>query len=319
MGPLKHTGRSGKRSPQQTATAVLHAWLMPVATVLAIVSASGWARAQEDEEDVEVDPAAQPGIQFVRRALVTDQQFDQQIFGRFESIEAYRARLNQIQSARLRQLDRQYHLTDAQEEKLFLAGRGDIKRALDRVEELRRKFEEAKYERTAVIECLQEARRLRTDLAAVTAGVNSLLSKTIATTITEDQKARADDRVREYVSSSMESAAIEAAARLVPVLDLSPAQHRRLERLLTSEIRPPRRLGGSTYAYVMYQLSRLPEADVRPIFRDSQWKFLHELLMSWNKAEKFLENDGFVLDESPAERRRWRPAPLVERRGQTGE
>jgi hypothetical protein len=305
-------------SESPTARAVLRIWLTPVALLVAIAASSAQARAQVGEE-VEVGAPAGAGVPLVRRAFMTDQQFDQQIFGRTESIEDYRARLNQTLGARLRQLDRQYHLTDAQKDKLFLAGQGDIKRAVDRIEELRRKFQQARYERIALIECLQEARRLRSELGTVTLGIDSLLTKTMATTITHDQKARADDLLREYLSGTIERATIEAAARLVPVLDLSPAQHRRFERLLLSEIRPPRRFGGSTYAYVMYQLSRLPEAKVRPIFGDSQWKFLHDLLISWNDAGTFLENDGFVFDESRAQPRRPIAAPLPERRGLTGE
>ncbi len=151
--------------------------------------------------------------------------------------------MNQVLNGQLRAFDRQYRLTDAQKQKLLLAGQGDIKRALDRVQDLRARFQRVKYERNAVIECIQEAGRLRRELETLTPGVNSLLVKTIATTVTEDQKAREAELLHEYQSGRFEAALTEAAAKMVPVLNLSPEQQRRLEKLLLSEIRPPRRFG----------------------------------------------------------------------------
>jgi len=274
--------------------------------ILVIVAAGATARAQEDDEP---DAEAEAGDRAARRALLSEQQFDLQIFGRVELVESARERLSLVLIGQLGRLDRQYRLTDSQKKKLFLAGQGDIKRALDQVDALRRKFQLVKYERSGVIECLQEARRMRSYLQRDIFGVDSLLTKTIATTITEEQKAGEDDLLREYQSGHYHQAVAEAAARLVPVLNLTPEQHQRFKKLLMDEIRPPRRAGQSSYAYIMYQLSRLPEAKVRPIFGDSQWKFLHQLLMSWSSAGPFLENDGFVFDDSPAIQRRKLAAP----------
>lgn len=295
--------------------AFLNKWLARLAIVLAVATPCATARAQDDADD-EADAPADGRVPVVRIAFLTDDQFDQQIFGRLESVESARARISRVVSARINEIDREYRLTEAQKEKLSLAGQGDLKRLFDRVEDLRTKYRQAKYERVAAIKCLQEARRLRAELATMPGPVDSLLSKTIATTITEEQKARHDDLLREYQSGQTERAIVEAAQRLARLLNLSGAQHRQLEQMLFDEIRPPARMGSSGYAFVMYRLSRLPENKVRPILSDSQWKFLHELLMPWNKAEKFLENDGFVLDEA---RPRWRPLVRVERRAQTGQ
>jgi hypothetical protein len=274
--------------------------------------------AQDDDGD-NPDAPAEVGVRIVRRPLLHVQQFDLHVFGRVESVEETHARLDKVLNVQLRRLDRQYRLTDAQREKLFLAGQGDIKRALDRVGELRRKFELAQFDRNTLIQLLQEARRIGTQLDGAIFGVDSLFTKTVATTITDEQKAREDAVVRDSDLGPFQTAVADAAARLVPVLNLTAEQHRQLEQLLLNEIHQPRRSGESRYAYVMFQLSRLPEAKVRPIFRESQWIFLRELLMSWNQAGKFLAEDGFVFDESPANRRRLIIAPRAERRGQTGQ
>ncbi len=267
-----------------------------------VIVAAGASASAQDEDELDGEEGA--GDRVARRVLFTEKQLDLQIFGRVETVESARARLNNVLSQQLRTLDRQYLLTDAQRDKLLLAGRGDIKRAIDRVEELKRKLELVKYERRGVIQCLEEAGRMRSELQSGIFGVNSLLAKTIATTITQEQKDNEDDLLREYVARRYPRSVVEVADRLVRVLNLSPEQHQRLKKLLMVKIRPPRRLGDSVYAYIMYQLSKLPEAEVRPIFSDSQWKLLHQFLVGWSGARPFLEHDGFVFDDSPATRLR---------------
>jgi hypothetical protein len=290
-------------------------WFIRLIMMLAIVAAGMRARAQDDDDDVDI--VAQPEARLEQRALLTNEQFDLQIFGRTGSIEAARERMNQLLSTHLGRLDRQFGLSADQKQKLALAGQGDIKHALDRADELRRKFQLMKYDRNDAVACLMEARRVRRELEVSAFGVDSLFYKTLATTITRKQKS--DESEREYRSSGYREAVVEAAARLRSVLSLTPEQHRRLKKLLLDEIRPPRLWGESRYAYFMYQMSRLPEDKVRPIFSDAQWKFLHDLLMSWNDAGKFLESDGFVLDDSPATRWRRVARPIVQGRLQTGQ
>jgi len=299
-----------KQPAQQLAVPAWCDWLLSLAIILAIAVANNPARAQDGEEpDSEVEPLARPA----RRVIVHDRQLDQQIF-QGESIESARARLNMILQGRVRWLDRQYRLTDAQKDKLILAGQGDIKRAFDAVDELRRKFELGKSERAGVIECFEEAQRIHSALEGGIFGPKSLLTKTIGTTITEDQKAYSDHLLTQYRSSQFGSAISAAVMQLDRLLNLTRDQYQRLKELLLSEVRPPWQWGESSYGYIMYQLSRVPEEKLRPIFRDTQWKFLHELLISWNDAGELLERDGFVLSQSPPARRETVAEPLVERR-----
>ncbi len=295
------------------ATRVQYDWRF-LPTLMLVMGAVGASARAQDEEEAD----AEPGLPVARRPLLNDQQFDQQIFGRAESVESARARLRQVLSGQLLRLDRQYRLTDVQRQKLVLAGEGDIKRALDRVDELRRKFQLVKYDRSGAIECLQEARNLRIRLQGGIFEFDSLLAKTIATTITEEQKTNEINLRRREESRRYPNSVAEVVSKLVRVLNLTPDQHQKFKKLLMDEIRPPRRLGDSVYAYIMYQLSTLPEAKVRPIFRDSQWKLLHELLMGWKSARPFLEHDGFVFDDSPTIRSRKVGVPLDQRRAQAG-
>ena len=85
----------------------MNARISTVSLILAIAAASGSVRAQEDDGDAP-DAQDQAEVHVVLRALLSDQQFDQQIFGRLGSAESAYARLNQLLSVELRRLDRHY-------------------------------------------------------------------------------------------------------------------------------------------------------------------------------------------------------------------
>jgi hypothetical protein len=308
---MKSAARFPNQCPQQVAAFDWRDWLPPLVVILTIAAAATRARAQEDDEPDE--QAQLPG-----QAQFDSRQFAHRIFGS-ELVESARARLDIELQIQVRRLDRQYALTDAQKDKLLLAGQGDIKRAFDRVDELKQRFELLQNDHNGAADCWAQARNIHSDLAGGLFGPGSLLSKSIATTITVDQIARAEKRIRESQSGLLDAAIIEAAAKLARLLDLSRDQSESFKKLMLNEIRRPRRWGEAHYAYVMYRLSKLPEDKLRPILRDPQWKLLQELLKSWNNAESFLEKDGFVLNESPAAGRQKVAGVLIQGGARTGE
>ena len=80
-------------------------------------------------------------------------------------------------------------------------------------------------------------------------------------------------------------------------------QRDRLRKLLAEETRPPKRLGQNDYYAVLYQIALLPEAKVKPIFDDVQWRLLSRQLAQAKGMGMWLKQNGFVPDEAPA------PAP----------
>src|SRR5262249_59240042 len=52
-------------------------------------------------------------------------------------------------------------------------------------------------------------------------------------------------------------------------------QRRQLVKLLQDETKPPRRLGENDYYVVLYQLSKIPEARIKPVFQDVQGRVGH--------------------------------------------
>ncbi len=88
-------------------------------------------------------------------------------------------------------------------------------------------------------------------------------------------------------------------------------------KLLKEETKPPRKLGENDYYVVLYQLSRIPEEKIKPVFDDIQWRFLKRQLDQGRGMGMFLKQNGFIPDEA-GPRRRNRPQALkVERKGRT--
>ncbi len=74
-------------------------------------------------------------------------------------------------------------------------------------------------------------------------------------------------------------------------------QRRQLVQLLHDETTPPRSLGQNDYYVVLYQLSRIPEARIKPVFEDVQWRYLKRSLDQGRGMEMFLKQQGFEPGE----------------------
>src|SRR5208283_5075319 len=114
------------------------------------------------EEEAEANAAAQParGVW-----VMTDDQFDQWVFGGPRNSKAGRNKLDSLLALQVDDVARMCPLSEVQKKKLLLAGRGDIKRFFDKVEEKRKKFEKVKQDQTKIGEIYQELVPLKVELA----------------------------------------------------------------------------------------------------------------------------------------------------------
>ena len=119
--------------------------LLTAAALLAItfVGAGSSARAQDDDDEDEVPAQAQVNM---NGFVMNDAQFDQWVFGNMGVANAGVARnkLDSLLTLNVEDLERTCGLTPIQKKKLLLAGRGDIKRFFDRIEDMRKKFTKSK-------------------------------------------------------------------------------------------------------------------------------------------------------------------------------
>ena len=254
-----------------------------IGTMLVTVSAGAVARAQDDWEREEKDEASRQEVlqklrveqQRQRLQMAYKAQFDRWYAVQFRPRIAARDQLEMRLSGRVREFEAECHLTAAQVKKLQLAGRGDIKRYMDRINRIASIMEGPQ----SSVDDLRMSRLEMNDLDTPTCprlfGEDSLLCKTLANTLDEDQLAAREKALRERNAIRHQSAVNSALKVLRANLGMTDNQSTRLGELLLKESRPPRRFGNAPdVALVLFQLSRIPEARMRPIFDDTQWRIV---------------------------------------------
>jgi hypothetical protein len=235
----------------------------------------------------------------MRQRVVNDQQIERWVFGGTGIVEGRRraeARLRED----VKRVDRICGLTHAQREKLTLAGRGDIKRYFDRVEEIRQTFRRGPIDAMELRALSMELRFASLDAGPYLFGSDSLFAKCIRRALTPEQL----DGYRRALAAELMVHHGTAIKSLVDNLDsalrLTREQHRRLEDLLILGTRPAARYGRYDYYGVLIQLSKLDAKRVRPIFDDDQWTKLTREFAGAATLEPFLRASGYLPDDPAA-------------------
>ena len=249
---------------------------------------------EEDEPEVAVDQN-----QMNQFAGWTDETFDQWVFGS-RTPAAAKTRLTSLLTLQIEDVDRTCGLTDVQKTKLELAGKGDVKHLYDRVAEKKRKFQEVKNDRNKIGNIYSEIQPLQNSFNSGPFDEGSIFFKAIVSTLDDAQKAKyektlADKRLFRY------RAKIDlTVAFLDNAVGFKADQRKQLAELLLAETKPPRRYGQYDYYVVMWQASHLPEAKLKPLFDDTQWKLLNRQFTQVKGMEPFLKQNGY-LEELPGD------------------
>jgi len=266
-----------------------------VAMALALAGTGPSARAQDVSPELENDEAAPRP----RPIVVSDDFFDRWVFGTEGAVQ-FRRRLELSLTAHLNDVDRICPLTAVQKKKLLLAGRGDIKRYFDHVEEARTKIHDQSIDRVELQAILQEFQRRAPNSRPDLFGEKSLFSKSLKNTLTVEQFARYQKVTRDGAVARHRTTIRWVVGAMDNTLRLSEEQHRQLEELLAKETRPPKKFGEYDYYGVLFQMSELPMEKLRPIFDDMQWGKLQRQLAFAARLEPTLKEGGFVPDDQVA-------------------
>jgi hypothetical protein len=281
--------------------------LLLVWLALAIAGNCRFARAQDDDDPVE-NENAQP-VNNLRMGMINQgnlEQMDQWVFGRYGGSGGARNKLDSSLLLRIQDLERACGVTEAQKQKLRLAGRGDIKRFFDKVEELKRKYERGQNDPNANI--WQEIQPLQVELNSGLFGDNSLYAKTIRRTLNHDQAARFESVSHERTSFRFRATVDWFVVHLDKGLGLTDDQRKRFVELLVNDARPPRKFGPGDYWYLLLQTARLPEAKLKPVFDAPQWRLLSRQFAQARAMEQWLKTNGVIADD---EKQREEPAPPI--------
>src|SRR5262245_54276416 len=146
------------------------------------------------DEDVEVDVKPQ--------LLITEQMFDQMLFGSAvvvaqngrenrvvsSSSASIRQNLDRVISAEIYSLKISCSLTESQQKKLELAGRGDVDRYFEQIADLRRRCMVGPLDRQQYNDLIMELQSWRNTQSGLPFQETSLLRKTLRRIMTDQQR-----------------------------------------------------------------------------------------------------------------------------------
>jgi hypothetical protein len=231
------------------------------------------------------------------RPAWTDEMFDQWIFQQDRDAAGARKRLDWFLEARVEDIDRACSLTDEQKKKLQLAGRGDVKHFFDRYEVVKHKFQLVKNDEQKMQQIWQDISPLQTSLQAGLFHEDSLMAKSLHNVLTGAQSAKYDALARERRAFHHRATIERAVAMLEQSMPLRDAQRRGLIALLMKQTKPARKSSQYDYYLVMYQLGRVPEDILKPLFDKAQWKVVNRQLDQYKRVLPFLKQSGQWPDE----------------------
>ncbi len=133
------------------------------------------------DHDDDADVIAQPQPKFV----VAEQTFDRCIFGSTGGLDLSRAFMESTLTGRIRAIDQKRRLTTNEKTKLVLAGRGDIKRLFDQIEDQRKQFVLLKTDLRGCQRFLQDVQPLWRTMRRVFDD-GSLFAKTLKKMVEDD-------------------------------------------------------------------------------------------------------------------------------------
>jgi hypothetical protein len=184
--------------------------------------------------------------------------------------------------------------------KLLLAGKGDIKRFFDKVEEKRRKFDQLRTNQNRVGEIYQELLPLQTAYRSGLFEADSLYGKTLKKVLSPAEEARYQQIVQARKQFRYRSKVELVVAQLDQSVGFRDQQRRALVDLILRETRAPSRTGQYDYYLLLYLASKIPIARIKPLFDDKQWVFLQRQLDQGRGMEQFLRNQGMLPEHDEA-------------------
>lgn len=210
-----------------------------------------------------------------------------------------RKRINLQLNEKLFEIWEVCELNEAQMQKLSLAARGDITRFFDRVEQVRRKYLEAKNDQNRMNEIWPEISSLRQQLARGLFGNKSMFAKTLRRTLTEEQQANYQAMLLDQRRTRYKAAIEETLCKIGDGIVLSPEQIEALQKLLLEQTQPPLLFGQDDRSVVMLRLSQLPRTKLKEVLGKSHWKSLQLQLLLGSGHEDTLVQNGVIEEPKP--------------------
>jgi hypothetical protein len=253
----------------------------------AVMKARGARHGDEPEETVQV-------VALRRPVMMQRAQFDALVFNYVGGADAAHHRFDSLLALRIGDVDRAGGLTEPQKKKLLVAGRGDIKRFFDNVDEAFNKINLVEDDRATPVEITRQVQPLQqTLIRSDLFDDESLFAKALNKTLDEGRLARYQKAILERSSFHFRAAIRAVVGTLGNDLGLNSEQQENLVNRLLEESRPPKRFGRNDCWFVLHQAASLPDAKLRPIFDPTQWQMLSSQLTQSRGMGQWLKENGY--------------------------
>jgi hypothetical protein len=234
------------------------------------------------------------------RQMWPDEQFERWVFPQDQTADRVRNKFESLLNSKVDQIERTCELTLTQVRKLRMMGQGDIKRFFDTYEKAKTHFKALNNDPGRIQEIQPYLAPVRSALQGGPFTEDSLLTKSLRTTLTEEQFTRYEGVAGERRAFRHRANVELAVAMLEQAMPLSGAQRRELIALLQKETSPPRK-GGQYEAYlILNQMSHLPPGKVKALFSDTQKQVLDAQLAQYAATIGNLRQSGLVVDDDLA-------------------
>jgi hypothetical protein len=230
------------------------------------------------------------------RIRIDPDQIVSWIFNNQRSVDQVHRELEEILQTRVDLIAQACELTPEQQEKLSLAGAGDIHRFFNEFQTLKRSLPTGSVTQEEYQQMWQKIQPIRQKYNAGIFDRDSLLTKTVRYVLQENQISRYEEFERKRRQRYFESVVRATIAMMEDELPLTSGQRERLLKLVLAqkaEIRVQQSSYYQMYA-VLYQISKIPEEELKPIFLSNEWVVMKALLNRGRQYEVMLRQEGLI-------------------------
>ena len=265
-----------------------------ISSVLGVVGFMPAVHGQDDWEAAEQEALNRPAGDVQQGFFeLSEETFDQWLYGNMDARQA-KKRIEALLTLQIESVERVCTLSDTQRKKLQLAGYGDVKRFDDETEKVRIRFRALRRDQNKINEIWEHIQPLQAKFYGGLFHDKSLFHKVLARTLDAQQSAQYEQQElerRRFRYEAQIGLAINTIENGVPLQD---EQRQELTRLLLEETKPPASYGQYGFYIVLYNLARIPEEKLKPIFDGAQWRAMTQLFDQAKRMEAFLKRGAHV-------------------------
>ncbi|MCC7084096.1 MAG: hypothetical protein IT427_03705 [Pirellulales bacterium] len=225
---------------------------------------------------------------------LTAEQFDNWVFNGQVHGKQWESLLKSQLNLRIEAINQVCPLNDAQQQKLTLAGRYDIKQFADEYETLKQDLEGSTFAQDRVGEAYQLIQPMQAAWNAGIFGDQSMFNKILPQVLGREQTAKYEQEELKRRKFRYMTKVKLTLTSLEDSMPFTSKQRQQFVELILAETRPPKRWGEYDSQVVMVQASKLPKAKLQDIFDGEQLKQLQAQFSIAKQYEAILVQQGWI-------------------------